>query len=249
MSAAAERVPALARLARQALREGWAPTLLIAGRGWLAPGESQPLLRDDQGRPTFLCAPASSLPGADGSSALLTLTAPEPRPERVTVFFAGRLTRLQHQRPGVVLVALPPDQIVVELEHPGRGPVVQHVLPVSAYWNAHEPVAEPAGDGRTGPTDPIARAAAEIVEHTNDYHGDLLCAYAAERTGSPRAVIAAATLTDLTAGGAGLTWIDATGAHHAPIRFPATASCPAELAAMLRDQLTGRRGPEPSSSR
>jgi len=84
------------------------------------------------------------------------------------------------------------------------------------------------GEGREVPI--VVYAAAEpdlfaaniprVVQHINKHHPDQMRRLAAHTMGVPRSQLAAACLTNLTAEGATLCWIDEYGAHPAVLPFP-----------------------------
>jgi hypothetical protein len=86
--------------------------------------------------------------------------------------------------------------------------------------------------------DLFAAGIPRLVHHINEHHGELVRRLAAHTVGVPRSQLAAASVTDLTAGQASLCWLDESGAHQAVLPFAQLAPTLKQLAATWRACLT-----------
>jgi hypothetical protein len=195
-----------------------------------AAGDDENLgLRDVDGVPTFSCRASSVLAHAAAarSEALVALSSglgPEGGPERgLTLTVTGRLRaggvedcrccgerrHDVHLQVGLVVLT--------------RADGTQVTVPPRAFL-------DPALRLNRGH---LQRA----VEHANDCHRDNLVDVVAQRTSRPAEALLDARMTELSATGVELAWIDLDGAHRATVPFSRRARTVEELALLVRHEL------------
>jgi Protein of unknown function (DUF2470) len=219
----------LARTARRVLADGEQMTLLINGVGRLCPGNPMVTLHDRNGQPTFLCEPGSPVAAAArrGCAAVLTIDVREPGGTVVSLILGGLLevigVDLIDDVP-VDLVALPPEQVMVEYDEPDCTAISQFTVPSELYLRV-EPGLRPAD-------------IAPIVEHTNTGHQAELREWVRRHHDRPEYTVAGAELVSLDERGASIHWVDSTGGHITTITFARPASTITEMVVLLRGELT-----------
>lgn len=186
-------------------------------------------LRDEDGVPTFSCRSVSMMAaaGRDGSRALVTLASGLGPPGGVdrgtSLTLSGRLetgpllgcTCCSEQRHDVTLRL---DFAVLD-----RGDGVQRRVPLAAF-----------GD----PSLRLNRGYLQrAVEHANDCHLEDLGQVVTRMTGTPAEHLLGVRLTDLTAHGAEIAWIDRDGGHRSSMWFSRPARSVEELGVLLRREL------------
>jgi hypothetical protein len=190
--------------------------------------DSQLGLRDDAGTPTFWCRPGSLMARAagEGSSALVTFAsgvgAEGSSERRAALTVAGRL---QGQGTAACAccgelrldVGLDLDFVVLHRDD------TQVRVPLRAF-RSPELVLNRGYLQRS-------------MEHANDCHREDLGQVVARTTGTPVEQLLDVCLTDLTAHGAELGWIDVDGAHRASLWFSRPARTAEELGLLLRHEL------------
>ena len=195
-------------------------------------------MQDAHGTPTFLCPVGSPLAeaAADHRSALITVESglglPGAPERRDTLTLAGRLEVRDRQLCDCCeevrdLVALDLNFALLAryptTPGPGGRPESQYRVPLDEF-------SSPAHDLNRGY---LQRS----VEHANDCHQDELRRAVATTAETPMVEVVGVTLTNLTAGGVELRWVDLTGAHRSVLTFPRQAGSMAELADLLREML------------
>jgi hypothetical protein len=219
----------LARTARRVLADGEQMTLLINGVGRLCPGHPMVTLHDRDGRPTFLCEPGSPVAAAArrGCAAVLTIDVREPDGTVVSLILGGLLSVIGVDvvdDVSVDLVALPPDQVIVEYDEPGCPTISQFAVPRELYLQV-EPGLRPAD-------------IAPILKHTNLGHQQELCDFLGRHHDRPDDTIAGAEMVSLDESGTRIHWVDQAGGHVTTITFARPAGTITEMVALLRSELT-----------
>jgi len=202
-------------------------------------------LIDDNGDALIRCAPGSVVAQAARAHrpAILVL-APNPS-FGVRLRLSGRLVptdgtngrvvsgrcpscRANGSVPGApdIVVALKVEHVGVACprERPDSLTRQERTVPTAVYADA-----EP---------DLFAANIPRIVRYVNEHQGEQIRRLAAYAVGVPRSQVAAACLTDLTAGQANLCWLDEFGAHPAVLPFARPAHTLEGLAAALRACVT-----------
>jgi hypothetical protein len=213
-------------------------SLVVEGLPHVLDGDGDVGMQEVHGTPTFLCPVESQLAeaGAHHRSALVTVESGLGRPgspdRRDTLTLAGRLEVRERQEcdccPEVRdLVALDLTFVLLArypaTPNPDGRPVSQHRVPLERYCS---------------PTHDLNRGYLQrAVEHANHCHQDELRRAVAATATTPLKEVVGVTLTDLTARGVEIRWVDLTGAHSSGVSFPQTAATVAELGDLLRDRL------------
>jgi len=228
----------LAGAARSVLACAESVTLVVDGVPDVLDGEDDLGMQDQHGTPTFLCPVDSSLAAAaaDHRSALMTVESgmglPGSAERRDTLTLAGRLEVRDRQRCECCaevrdLVALDLNFVLLarypSTPAPGGRPETQYRVPLGAFRS-------PGHDLNRGY---LQRS----VEHANNCHQDELRRAIATSEDTPMREVVGVTLTNLSAGGVEIRWVDLTGAHRSVLTFPRPAGTVAELAELLRQEL------------
>ncbi len=190
-------------------------------------------MQEHGGRPLFSCPADAALAVAatDGRGALLTLHSGLGRPgspERdATLTLSGRL-----EAGGLEECACCAEvrmRVVLHLDfallaRPGHGPEEARLrVPLAAF---------------TSPAHELNRGFLQrSTEHANQCHQDELRRAVATRTGTRLGEVVGVQLTDLSAAGVVLQWVDVSGSHQAELRFGHPARTAPELGELLRSQL------------
>jgi hypothetical protein len=212
--------------------------LVVDGVPELLDGRDDVGMQDTHGTPTFLCPVGSPLAEAAGAhrSALITVESglglPGAAERRDTLTLAGRLEVRDRQQCDCCaevrdLVALDLNFVLLArypaTPRPGGRPETQHRVPLDQFRS-------PAHDLNRGY---LQRS----VEHATNCHQDELRRAVSTTADTPMVEVVGVTLTNLTAGGVEIRWVDLTGAHRSVVTFPRPAGTMAELGDLLREKL------------
>jgi hypothetical protein len=228
----------LAGAARSVLACPASVNLVVDGVPQVLDDQEDVGMQDAHGTPTFLCSVESPLAEAAAShrSALITVESglglPGAAERRDTLTLAGRLEVRDRQQCDCCaevrdLVALDLNFVLLArypaTPGPGSRPEAQHRVPLEEFCS-------PGHDLNRGY---LQRS----VEHANNCHQDELRRAVATTAETPMVEVVGVTLTNLTAGGVEIRWVDLTGAHRSVVTFPRPAGTMAELGDLLRDRL------------
>jgi hypothetical protein len=228
----------VAGAARSVLACAESVNLVVDGVAVVLEGAADVGMQDRHGTPTFLSPMGSALAEAAGRqrSALMTVESgvgPAGSPERRdTLTLAGRLEVRERQECDCcaevrVLVALDLNFVLLARypaePAPGGRPQTQCRVPLPQFCS-------PAHDLNRGY---LQRS----MEHANDCHQDELRRAVSTTAGTPMKEVVGVTLTNLSAGGVEIRWVDLTGAHGSVVTFPRPAETVAELGDLLRGEL------------
>jgi hypothetical protein len=244
MTAADHRIAAgpdadeLAAAARSILAGASSVSLVVDGVPRVLDGGDDLGMQDVHGTPTFLCPVGSALAaaGARHRSALVTVESglglPGTSERRDALTLAGRLEVRERRRCDCCaevrdLVALDLNFVLLA-RYPGQPAAGGR--PESQFRVPLEHFRSPAHDLNRGY---LQRS----VEHANNCHQDELRRAVSTTSETPLAAVVGVTLTNLTAGGVEIRWVDVSGAHRSVLRFPRAAGDVAELGELLRDRL------------
>jgi hypothetical protein len=229
---------AIAGAARSLLACAESVNLVVDGVPDVLDGDADLGMQDQHGTPTFLCPVDSSLAeaAAHHRSALLTVESglglPGAPERRDTLTLAGRLEVRDRQTCDCCaevrdLVALDLNFVLLARYPATPGahgrPETQYRVPLGEYGSSDH-------DLNRGY---LQRS----VEHANNCHQDELRRAVAGTAETPMKEVVGVTLTNLSAGGVEIRWVDLTGAHSSVVTFPRRAENVAELGDLLRDQL------------
>jgi hypothetical protein len=229
---------ALAAAARSVLSCASSVSLVVDGVPHVLDGDDELGMQDHHGTPTFLCPTGSALAGAGARhrSALVTVESglglPRAPERRDVLTLAGRLE--VRERRTCECCAEARDLVALDL----------NFVLLARY------PARPAADGRPEaqfrvPLDHFTSRRHDLnrgylqrsVEHATNCHQDELRRAVAATSETPLSAVVGVTLTNLTAGGVEIRWVDVSGAHRSVLRFPRQAGDVAELGELLREQL------------
>ena len=228
----------LAAAARSILACPESVNLVVDGVPEVLDGQDEVGMQDVHGTPTFLCPIGSALSeaAAHHRSALITVESglglPGAPERRDTLTLAGRLEVRDRQECDCCaemrdLVALDLNFVLLARYPTTPGPDGR---PEAQYRVPLDPFSSPAHDLNRGY---LQRS----VEHANNCHQDELRRAVATTADTPMVEVVGVTLTNLSAGGVEIRWVDLTGAHRSVLTFQRPASSMAELADLLREKL------------
>jgi len=228
----------IAGAARSVLACADSVNLVVDGVADVLEGDAELGMQDRHGTPTFLSPVGSALADAAGRhrSALMSVESavglPGSPERRDTLTLAGRLEARERQECDCcaevrMLVALDLNFVLLArypaAPTPQGRPETQYRVPLPHFCS-------PIHDLNRGY---LQRS----VEHANNCHQDELRRAVSTTAGTPMKEVVGVTLTNLSAGGVEIRWVDLTGAHASVVTFPRPAENVAELGDLLRGEL------------